>query len=556
MRNSSLTAQDPEALDPSQQSNSENDTLEPREDQPLLQAPDEDSWKPPRGFVWIQLAIMSNVFLYGLDSTITAATYAVISSEFDAANTASWLTTSYLVTSTAFQPLYGRVSDIFGRRLCFFISTITFAFGCLGCGVANNIIFLNVMRALTGFGGGGLMTMATIVNSDMIPFRKRGMYQALQNGIYGFGAISGASFGGSIADHIGWRWCFLFQVPVSIMALIIGALVVSDQSGGFSLDGSLGTVWHRVDFSGSLLLVVAISVQLVGLSLGGNELPWGSPWVIGALIGSVFLFGLFLVVEEKTSAIPVIPLRLLQGRLPIATQCANVCAGMAAYGNRLTLHEYLFMLPLFFQVVLLDSATTAGARLAIPSLATPIGGLIAGVVMSRWGKLLALVRTGALLMVVGNGLVTLLQFQDSKWKYFVYVFPANLGQGIIYPGILFTSLASFDHADHAVTASTVYLIRSLGTVWGVSVTSAIVQTTLSVRLPDALSDVADKWRVIEQIRHSVDYIRQLPPDVQLRARLVYYHGLRYAFGASTAVALLGLCAALIASGTGLRTTHK
>ncbi|KAI1019869.1 hypothetical protein LB504_009613 [Fusarium proliferatum] len=549
MRNSSLTAQDPEALDPSQQSNSENDTLEPREDQPLLQAPDEDSWKPPRRFVWIQLAIMSNVFLYGLDSTITAATYAVISSEFDAANTASWLTTSYLVTSTAFQPLYGRVSDIFGRRLCFFISTITFAFGCLGCGVANNIIFLNVMRALTGFGGGGLMTMATIVNSDMIPFRKRGMYQALQNGIYGFGAISGASFGGSIADHIGWRWCFLFQVPVSIMALIIGALVVSDQSGGFSLDGSLGTVWHRVDFSGSLLLVVAISVQLVGLSLGGNELPWGSPWVIGALIGSVFLFGLFLVVEEKTSAIPVIPLRLLQGRLPIATQCANVCAGMAAYG-------YLFMLPLFFQVVLLDSATTAGARLAIPSLATPIGGLISGVVMSRWGKLLALVRTGALLMVVGNGLVTLLQFQDSKWKYFVYVFPANLGQGIIYPGILFTSLASFDHADHAVTASTVYLIRSLGTVCGVSVTSAIVQTTLSVRLPDALSDVADKWRVIEQIRHSVDYIRQLPPDVQLRARLVYYDGLRYAFGASTAVALLGLCAALIASGTGLRTTHK
>ncbi|KAI1025624.1 hypothetical protein LB503_006795 [Fusarium chuoi] len=549
MRNSSLTAQDPEALEPSQQSNSENDTLEPREDQPLLQAPDEDSWKPPRGFVWIQLAIMSNVFLYGLDSTITASTYAVISSEFDAANTASWLTTSYLVTSTAFQPLYGRVSDIFGRRLCFFISTITFAFGCLGCGVANNIIFLNVMRALTGFGGGGLMTMATIVNSDMIPFRKRGMYQALQNGIYGFGAISGASFGGSIADHIGWRWCFLFQVPVSIMALIIGALVVSDQSGGFSLDGSLGTVWHRVDFSGSLLLVVAISVQLLGLSLGGNELPWGSPWVIGALIGSVFLFGLFLVVEEKTSAIPVIPLRLLQGRLPIATQCANVCAGMAAYG-------YLFMLPLFFQVVLLDSATTAGARLAIPSLATPIGGLIAGVVMSRWGKLLALVRTGALLMVVGNGLVTLLQFQDSKWKYFVYVFPANLGQGIIYPGILFTSLASFDHADHAVTASTVYLIRSLGTVWGVSVTSAIVQTTLSVRLPDALSDVADKWRVIEQIRHSVDYIRQLPPDVQLKARLVYYDGLRYAFGASTAVALLGLCAALIASGTGLRTTHK
>ncbi|WZH49187.1 major facilitator superfamily-domain-containing protein [Fusarium acuminatum] len=538
------TSHDPEISDPVLQ-DSENG----REDQPLLRAPDEETWKPPRGFIWIQMAIMSNVFLYGLDSTITAATYAVISSEFDAANTASWLTTSYLVTSTAFQPLYGRVSDIFGRRLCFFISTITFAIGCLGCAVANGIIILNIMRALSGFGGGGLMTMATIVNSDMIPFRKRGMYQALQNGIYGFGAISGASFGGSIADHIGWRWCFLLQVPISVVALVIGALVVSDQPGGFSLGSSLGTVWKRVDFSGSLLLVVAVSVQLVGLSLGGNELPWSSPWVIGSLVGSVGLFALFLLVEAKTSAIPVIPLRLLQGRLPIATQCANVCAGMAAYG-------YLFMLPLFFQVVLLDSATTAGARLAIPSLATPIGGLISGVVMSRWGKLLTLVRAGAFFMLLGNGLVTLLQFQDSKWKYFVYVFPANLGQGIIYPGILFTSLASFDHADHAVTASTVYLIRSLGTVWGVSVTSAIVQTTLSIRLPDALSEVPDKWTVIEKIRHSVDFIRKLPPDVQLKARLVYYDGLRYAFGASTAVALLGLVAALVASGTGLRTTHK
>jgi len=131
------------------------------EDTPLLQAPDEDNWTPPRAFFWIEAAIFANVFLYGFDSTITASTYAVISSEFDAANTASWLTTSYLVTSTAFQPLYGRFSDIFGRRVCFFVSTITFAAGCLGCGLANSMTVANVMRALTGFGGGGLMTMGT-----------------------------------------------------------------------------------------------------------------------------------------------------------------------------------------------------------------------------------------------------------------------------------------------------------------------------------------------------------------------------------------------------------
>ncbi|GME45908.1 Multidrug resistance protein [Neofusicoccum parvum] len=465
-----------------------------REDsQPLLNHPDpEDAWHPPNHFLWIETAIFANVFLYGFDGTITAATYAVISSDFDAANTASWLTTSYLVTSTAFQPLYGRFSDLFGRRICFFVSTITFAVGCLGCGLAQDAVTLNCMRAVCGFGGGGLMTMATIVNSDMIPFRKRGMYQALQNGMFGFGAICGASFGGSIADYIGWRWCFLLQVPISAIALLLGALVIENPRGEFSLhQPSLKQVWRRVDFSGAFLLVVGISTQLIGMSLGGNELPWSNVWVIASLASSVVLLALFLVVEAKTTAVPVIPLRMLRGRLPVFVQIANVCAGLAAYASM----QYLFMLPLFFQVVLLDSATKAGARLAIPSLATPIGGLISGIVMSRWGKLFWLVRAGATLMAFGNLLVLSLGFHDAAWKYLIFTFPANLGQGIIYPGILFTTLAAFDHADHAVSASTVYLIRSLGSVWGVAITSTVLQNTLKKKLPDALPDVPDKREV-------------------------------------------------------------
>jgi MFS family permease len=149
----------------------ENSGRSADEDTPLLKAPDEVEWTPPRAFVWIELAIFANVFLYGFDGTVTASTYAVISSEFDAANTASWLTTAYLVTSTAFQPLYGRFSDIFGRRICFFVSTVTFAAGCLGCGLGTNALTVNLMRALTGFGGGGLMTMGTVLfTPDLDPY--------------------------------------------------------------------------------------------------------------------------------------------------------------------------------------------------------------------------------------------------------------------------------------------------------------------------------------------------------------------------------------------------
>ncbi|KAL4929886.1 MDR family MFS transporter [Aspergillus undulatus] len=522
---------------------------EPQEEQPLLSNSysnshsDPDKWKPPTSFLWIEVAIFANVFLSGFDGTITASTYALISSEFNAANTSSWLTTSYLITSTAFQPLYGRFSDIFGRRACFFTSTITFLLGCLGCAVAKDVIFLNLMRALTGVGGGGLMTMATIINSDMIPFQRRGMYQAAQNVLHGFGSICGASLGGSIANTIGWRWCFLLQVPVSIFALVVGRIVIPRPAKQPVSTGMM--VWKQVDLTGALLLILGLSVQLVGLSLGGNELPWGNIWVVGSLVASVLLLGGFLVVEAKTTAIPVIPLRMLKGVLPISTQITNVCVGMAAYA-------FLFNLALFFQVVLLDSASKAGARLVIPSLATPIGGLLSGIIMSRYGKLSYLMRTGATLMFLGNLLVMALRFTDTEWKYFVYVIPANLGQGVVYPAILFTFLAAFGHDDHAVSASTVYLIRSLGTVYGVAITSAIVQNELVRSLPGALRGVPDKWKVIDSIRHSVSAIYDLEPETQLAARQVYYGGIRMAFAASAGFGAVAALAAMFARGRGLK----
>ncbi|PWY89088.1 MFS general substrate transporter [Aspergillus heteromorphus CBS 117.55] len=523
----------------------------PHEEEPLLQRKAEDTWKPPAGFVWIQIAIMSNVFLSGFDGTITASTYAVISSEFSAANTASWLTTSYLITSTAFQPLYGRFSDIFGRRTSFFTATITFMVGCLGCGVAKDVIFLNIMRALTGVGGGGLMTMATIINSDLIPFHRRGMYQAVQNVLHGFGSICGASFGGTIVDSIGWRWCFLIQVPVGFLALITGHLVLKlpSQNKFGGEDRSLRAIWKRVDLSGACALIIGLSTQLVGLSLGGNELPWSNVWVILSLVASVVSLVLFMVIEAKTTAVPLIPPRMLKGVLPIATQIANVCVGMAAYA-------FLFTLPLLFQVILLDSPTKAGARLAVPSLATPIGGVISGFVMSRWGKLAYLVRIGCFLMFIGNLLVMLLQFNDAEWKYYASMIPASLGQGIVYPGILFTFLAAFGHADHAVSASTVYLVRSMGTVWGVAITSTIIQNTLRSGLGEALSGIPDKWKVIDEIRHSVSAIHTLPPEIQLAARMVYYRGIRLSFLASACFGFVATIAAFFTRGKGLHRSSE
>jgi MFS family permease len=280
-------------------------------------------------------AIFCNVFLSGFDGTVTASTYALIGSSFNAANTVSWITTSYLITTTAFQPLYGRFSDVFGRRICFFTATITFSLGCLGCGLAPNIVFLNLMRGLAGLGGGGLVTMATIINSDIIPLKNRGMYQAAQNGLLGFGAICGASLGGVIADSVGWRWCFLCQVPVSTAGLMAGYFVIKNPPQDEHLDETEESgrisLWTRIDFAGATLLVLGLSAQLTALSLGGNQYPWSDFRVITNFVVSVVILFAFVWVELGTKALPVLPMSMLHGRAVLSNMVSNVLVGMSAF---------------------------------------------------------------------------------------------------------------------------------------------------------------------------------------------------------------------------------
>lgn len=258
----------------------------------------------------------------------------MIGSSFNAADTIVWLTTAYLVTSTAFQPLYGRFSDLLGRRAMFFVAGGTFMLGCLGCGLAPSMVFLDVMRALTGLGGGGLITMATIINSDIIPLKNRGMYQAVQNGLHGFGAVCGASMGGVIADTIGWRWCFLCQVPVSLAGLVVAYFVIQNppkEETGTESEGRETSVWGQIDLSGAVLLVLGLSVQLAALSLGGNQYPWSDSRVIFCLVGSVLILSVFVAVELQTKALPVMPMYMLKGRATISNMISNVLVGMSSY---------------------------------------------------------------------------------------------------------------------------------------------------------------------------------------------------------------------------------
>ena len=180
--------------------------------------------------------------------------------------------------------------------------------------------------------------MATIINSDIIPLKNRGMYQAVQNGFYGFGAVSGASLGGILADTIGWRWCFGCQVPIALAAVSIGYCAIVDPAPMKrepEEDVAVGkSLWTQIDFSGAILLVFGLSTQLAALSLGGNQYPWSDVRVLGCLVASFVILGLFIWVELKTRALPVMPMYMLKGLPIVANTVSNILIGMSTFAVR------------------------------------------------------------------------------------------------------------------------------------------------------------------------------------------------------------------------------
>ncbi|KAK6453590.1 major facilitator superfamily domain-containing protein [Scheffersomyces xylosifermentans] len=505
----------------------DNDATCDEETAELEQAEEFTGFSSAPNFVWIEAALMLNVFLSGFDGTVTASTYTTIGNEFDAAHLASWITTSYLITSTAFQPLYGSFSDVIGRRKCCFFASVSFAFGCIGCSVATNIITLNLMRAITGIGGGGLITLATIINSDVISPRKRGLFQAFQNLLFGFGAVCGASFGGTIASFFGWRWCFIIQVIPSLLSAAIGYKFVRNQPGFDEAHSQLtSSILERIDYKGSVVLVTALTSQLFVLTLGGNELSWSDYRLIALGFSGIGLLVLFVYIELNTKANPIIPVRRFKSLFTVLLLGQNFLLGLSAYA-------YLFALPLLFQIVLGDTPSRAGLRLAIPSLSTPIGGIITGVVMNKYGILKGLVYTGTFTMAVGNFLTLLVSPNTPSWLLDILLMPANIGQGMAYPSSLFTFIFAYGAAHQATSTSTIYLSRSIGGVFGVSSVSAIVQAYLKFKVTKdlkALPELSkhDIHKIVSAISRSTDAIYTYPDTIKQIILFDYERAIRLA----------------------------
>lgn len=264
------------------------------------------------------LAVWIGVFLGALDTTVISTLLAPISNSFSSFTSISWIATGYLIANAALQPLFGRLTDIYGRRSLLVLCNVLFGVGNLMCGLATNQYAMVAGRVVQGAGGGGLMTISSIVATDLVPLRQRGILQGMGNIAYGSGAALGGVYGGYVSDKIGWRWAFLIQIPFVVVSAIMVFVLVK-----IPVRRTAEARHRRIDYWGCLTLLAGMVLLLLGLNSGGNIVPWTHPLVLICLpLSAVFLVA-FLVVEKWYAKEPVIPVHLLADRTVLSACLTN-----------------------------------------------------------------------------------------------------------------------------------------------------------------------------------------------------------------------------------------
>ncbi|KAJ7736049.1 MFS general substrate transporter [Mycena maculata] len=493
-----------------------------------------DLQKPTVSLPKILLPMAIGIFLGALDQTIVVSSYAAIGSELNQLQNTSWIATAYMLTLTSFQPLYGKMSDIFGRKSCLLFAYVVFTLGCLSCGMAQTLPQLIVARGIAGIGGGGMSTVVSIIMSDIVPLRSRGTWQGILNIIYASGSALGAPLGGFLSDSIGWRWGFLIQVPAIVLAIISVSLALHLPERDTS---DFSTKLKRVDFPGALSLVLCVFALLFGLDRGGN-IAWNDRYTIASLVAFGILFALFVTIELAWAAEPFAPKRIIANPALIGAYMVNLFGLMSAF-------SMTFHVALFYQAVLGKSPSEVGFWLIPSVFAGVLGSLAGGLIIQATGRYYWLTLSAYVAMVVGM-VGTVLDagiIIKSAIGVAVGTFVFAIGNGTGITTSLIALISNAGAADQAMATAGSYLFRSLGSVVGLSVGSTLLQSSLRSSLREKLTG-ADVEEIVRRVRESLKYIDTLDPATAGVVRASYEQAVLVTMWFSTAMAVCALFSAV------------
>lgn len=469
-------------------------------------------------------ALGIGIFLSAADQTIIVSSYGKIGSEMQSLQLVSWIATAYFLTLTSFQPLYGKLSDIFGRKPCLLVGYAIFGVGSVACGLAQNMEQLIAARAFAGIGGGGMTTVVSIMLSDIVPLRERGKWQGYLNIIFATGSSAGAPLGGIFADMIGWRWAFILQGPLCLAAFLSVLYVLHLPETD---DSHWKKKLRRIDFLGAAILVAAVFTLLLALDRGSN-VSWRSAITLASLGSSIPLFIIFVLVEVRVANEPFAPGHIVFSRAMVASYLCNFFSFAGAISA-------LFYAPLYFQAVDGLSATGAGLRL-IPSIVAGVAGSLAcGFYMQKTGKYYWLTVAAYMCLTVGMIIVTLSSglLIHSPVLIIIGLCFNGLGNGTGVTSSLIALIANATHEDQAIATACSYLFRSLGSVFGVSISATAanqaLRSSLASELPRLGLPESEALEIAGKVRESLEYLRQLEPSVREIVVDCYARSTRAAF---------------------------
>ncbi|UYQ63138.1 MFS transporter [Streptomyces peucetius] len=473
--------------------------------------------------------LLLGMFVAILSSTIVSNALPEIITDLGGGQSAyTWVVTASLLAMTATTPLWGKLSDLFSKKLLVQMALLIYVLGSVVAGFAQSSGMLIACRVVQGIGVGGLSALAQIVMAAMIAPRERGRYSGYIGAVFAVATVGGPLLGGVITDTdwLGWRWCFYVGVPFALIALIVLQKTLK-----------LPVVRRqvKVDWSGAFFISAAVSLLLVWVTFAGDKYDWFS-WQTGAMVGgSVVLGALFLLVESRASE-PIIPLRLFRNRTITLASLASLFVGVAMFAGTVFFSQY-------FQLARGESPTMSGV-LTIPM----IGGLfvsstVSGQIITRTGRWKAWLVAGGALVTAGLGLLGTIRYDTEYWHIAVFMAVMGLGLGMMMQNLVLCTQNQVDPSDLGAASSVVTFFRSLGGAIGVSALGAVMANRVTDYVKDGLAELGPEGAALGHggtAGGGIPDLDALPGPIRTVMETAYGHGVADIFLYSAPFALIAL----------------
>ncbi|HKC14450.1 MAG TPA: MDR family MFS transporter [Patescibacteria group bacterium] len=422
--------------------------------------------------VLVMIGVMLGLLLAALDQTIVSTALPRIVQDLKGLEHLSWVVTAYLLTSTVTVPIYGKLSDIFGRKFLFLGAIVVFMLGSALSGISQDMTQLILFRGLQGIGGGALFATAFTIIADLFAPAERGKWMGIFGGVFGLSSVLGPTLGGYLTDHASWRWNFYINIPVGILALVVVY---------FLMPHIKSTVKEKyIDYAGAITIILGLVPFLLGLLWGGNQYPWASWQIIGLFVMSAVFLTAFIYAEKKAKD-PILPLDLFKNNVFLFSILAVFLTGLGMFGA-------FIYIPLFAQMVLGTNATNSGLILTPMTFGIIIASTLTGQIVSRTGKYKILAVAGLALAAAAIYSLSTMDVNTTQRDMILRMIATGLGLGVTFPIFTITVQNAFDYSRLGVVTSATQLFRSLGGTVGVAVMGSILNNSLASKIQTLKGD--------------------------------------------------------------------